>query len=157
MQSASSTPTKVTIHHLLSAVPLGIACSLLGAVIPVAPAHAVPNNNHEIIYLSNCSGTNGRTAEMNYYRDASRSGNRERPGATAQVDLTGMLWRGAHLGKFPDGNAFSVNIYPRLTTVGTVNGWGLNKYHSFTCWTDSGHLLYTEGSKVCASDFYCQP
>jgi len=115
-----------------------------------------PNNNKEIVYLSSCGGPNGKTAEMNYYRDASKSGNRQRPDATAQVHLNSGLWAGQHVGTFSDGNFFRVNI-GTFNQVGTVNGSGANKHHPFTCRVDSGRVLYTDDRKVCSSTSYCQP
>ena len=126
---------------------------------PPSSSSAAPppsSENSEIVYLSNCQSSGGKSSEMNYYRRARSSWKDEFPGATAT--LPAQWWEGHSItGVFPDGNQFTSYIHDHDGPYYEVKGYGRNNFHKFVCRKDENRVLYQDGDKICYSVYYCQP
>jgi hypothetical protein len=115
--------------------------------------------NTEVVYLSNCESSQGKSSEMNYYRYVADSKNGQQPEATAVVAHgQTVTWEGQPIvGEFPDKNRFTSNITDHNGPLLSVKGSGSNIYHGFTCYQDNYRALYRDGDKTCNSVYFCVP
>ncbi|KAI2471972.1 hypothetical protein F4781DRAFT_385655 [Annulohypoxylon bovei var. microspora] len=107
----------------------------------------------ESIHMIDC----GTYKAVNYYSNDSNDGSF--PGNSNTCVANGGFHEGGSSScKFGSGVSFSWNLSGGAASAGdaTKVGTGNNGFHSFNCFRDDNHVLYTDGNgHACKSTYVC--
>ena len=136
-----------------------------GGALPFAPLAV---STSEVVYLTNCNGTNTVSSEVDWYSSVQASKSLQPPNAIAKTAAGSYTtWENLNgvVAQVPDGNVFTSSIVAvdgRTTNIGgptyPLRGSGANRYHTYACYRDTGRLLYqSPQAGACYSIYYCLP
>ncbi|KAI1092303.1 hypothetical protein F5B19DRAFT_492545 [Rostrohypoxylon terebratum] len=111
----------------------------------------------ESIHMLNCGNSRTSYQAINYYSDDSNDG--FYPGDSNTCVANGGFHEGTSSScKFGSGVTFSWNLQGGANSAskGTRVGTGNNGFHSFNCFRDDNHRLYTDGhGNSCDTIYVC--